>query len=393
MTGKGAEIIIMRERYISCYSTALENNELYLFNNACGLLMKYNLEDFSYKVETQIKYNSACVKKLIKVGQNIFLVFHNKKSIVKYNLDKQITEIYGREDTYLEKHQKIWDAFIFDSNIWSFPTYVSSKISFFNIRTKKQDEYMSIRDLFELKGINLESEDYVSNLHQRGKEIWAAVCGTPYVFLFDLADEEIQIFDTKCGDITSFHYIDKEFWIYTAKERCVINWRPEFGQREKYNIDIRTIIREDESYLFIYSTYNKIFLIPYLDYSIIVIEKKLGTCSLLKLAEHCFRVNDNLSLSLFGTYLIQKDKLILLPNVVNQIVICSLIDNSLEFREGKLHQQDYERYYLLEQLDVGNYIEADEYTLEQFIRILKLYYKEKKSSSREIAGKKIYESV
>ncbi|MBD5523508.1 MAG: hypothetical protein HDR04_03645 [Lachnospiraceae bacterium] len=383
----------MRGKYLSSYDAVLVNNELLLFNSACGLLMKYNVEDFSYKVEAQIKYDKACVKRLIKAGRDIFLVFLNKKGIIKYNLDTHITEIYGGDDTLLEKHQKIWGAFINDCNIWLFPTYISGKIAFFNIRTKKQEEYMSIKNLFKLKGIALKEEDYVSNLHQLGNKIWAAVCGTTYVFSFSLVDKKMQIFDTKCDDITSFHYDGKDFWIYTAKERCIINWNPEYGQCEEYYIDSEVNIGEDECFWFICSAYNKIFMIPYLDYNILVIERNSGICSSLGFAEHFFRVDNKLSLSLFGGCLMQKNKLILLPNAVNQIVICNLINNKIEFCEGKLYQKDYERYYLLEVFGAEIYMEVAEYPLEQFIGVLKMYNNSTQCNSKENVGKKIYKNM
>lgn len=361
-------------KYITCFSGIVESNKLCVFNNRCALLMTYDLEDFSYEILSEFKVvreNKCVVIKMIKKEDIIYLILQKQKCVLTYNLETNEIGVFGDLYDKAKEKQNVLNAFLYDRNIWIFPVYVKQPICFFNIQTKKWKEHRSIYNYFKAQNIYLDPDYFIDTIYQIENKIWSAVWNTPYVFFIDLDTMEIHIYDTYCGPISSFSCDRKNFWLAVSGEENIINWAPQSGVCKKYTIDGINLDKESRQFWYICDTEQRIYMIPSSNNDIYAVEKGNGNVCALGLSGNYCRIKKNLSSQLFGLCLRYKDKLILLPYSIDRFVIVNLKDASLDFYVGKLQQDDYEQYYLMELFNAGKKMEETEYKLNDFIGLIK----------------------
>lgn len=364
----------IKNNCLTCYTGVIDGDTLYTFNNTLSLIMKYHLRDFSYEVIGQIPGHTSgrnSVIRMLLIEGGLYLIMFRWQRIVRFDIDNgNITECFLR-DTILTPNELIWAAFIYKSQIWEFSVTTGCKIYAFDCKTGKSQTYCSIEELFERKSLIIGSDHFFSNMFQINNQIWAAVCGTSYVFCYDLDDIDIKVFDIECGKINSLDYDGKDFWITVSETTQIINWRPDCGQVDCFNV--AEINFRDYTSCYVCGTNDKVLIIPNADKDFCFINRKTKQYEFVPFVGTYQKLGFNTYAFPFGGYLRTIDTLILLPRNIDKIVVVDLKNGTVSYKTGELSKGDYESLYVKKKLQAGGLEEKRNYILTDYIGYLDKY--------------------
>lgn len=382
----------IKNNSLVCYTGVIDGDVLYTFNNMLSLIMKYDLRDFTYEVIGQLQghmiYRNSVIRMLL-YEENIYLIMFRWQHIVRFNIaNRNITE-YSLRDDVLKPNELIWGAFMYKFWIWEFSVCSGCKIYAFSCQTGENKIYCSIKELFEKKNVTIGSDDFFSNMFQISNQIWAAVCGTPYLFCFNFDEIDITIFKIKCKSINSLDYDGKNFWITISDSTRIINWSPDYGNIDCFNVD--EINFRDYTSCYVCGTDDRIFIIPNADKDFCSINRKTKQYEFLPVVGNYQELSLNKDVLPFGGYLRTIDSLILLPRNIDKIVVIDLKNGIVSCKDGQLLKIDYENLYVKQGLQTGGIEENRNYTLIDYISYLSKYILDlrRKKIGKNI-GKEIY---
>ncbi|MEZ3508124.1 MAG: hypothetical protein K1W10_14450 [Lachnospiraceae bacterium] len=386
----------VKKNSLVCFTGIIDQESLYTFNNRLSLIMKYDLKDFSYEIVGELQnymISHDPVIRMIMFEENLYLVLFRRRGIVRFNITKKNPTECFFSKKILAPNELIWGAFMYKSHIWEFSVSAGCKIYSFNCVTGEHQEYCSVKELFKKKNLLIEADDYFSNMFQIHNEVWSAVCGTPYVFCLNLDEMGLTVFHIGCEEINSFDYDGRDFWITVPGDSAIINWSPEDGILNCFNVS--EINFRDYPSCYISGTDDRVFVIPNSDKDFCCINKKTREYKFLSFVGSYQKLSPDKNVYPvvypFGGYIRTSDILILLPRNIDKIIVIDLQYETITYVDSALKKEDYERMYVKNKLYTGGLEETRDYKLTDYTEHLNkdIFNLDRKEKDKNI-GRKIF---
>lgn len=381
----------VKKNSLVCFKGVLDQGVLYAFNNHLGLIMKYDLKDFSYEIVGRVRsglpFHDTVIRMLLFEG-DIYLIMFRTMRIVRYNITNKNITAYSFSEKILGPNELMWEAFMYETRIWEFSASVGCGIYIFDCQTGKYVEYCSIKELFEKQNLSIESDAFFSNMFQIGNEVWAAVCGTKYVFSFHLDEMDVTVFTVDCEGINSFDYDGEEFWITVTGTATIMNWSPDCGTTNYFYVN--EINFRDYPSCYVAGTDNRVLVVPNSDKDFCSIDRTTGKYKFLPFIGNYQKLSLNQLAYPFGGYIRTGDIMILFPHNIDKIVVIDLRNESVTYIDGALKKEDYEREYVKNELYKGGVEEAGDYKLTDYLAYL---HKDAADPNREKKSKNTGEKI
>ncbi len=393
----------MREKadadYLSCYAGVIENNYIYTVDRFYGALMEYNKETFSYRILTWIDCINPgnlgfCVRKMIKDGDDFYFFLENSRDFLIWSQTKQSFRIYGNENQYNQNAVVVSNAFLIQRDIWIYPGYSNQPLRCFHVETGEIEEYPSMEQKLAKEKIALEQSQFVLGTVQN-ETLWFVIYNTPYLISFDTVSHEWTVYSFGKEELLcNICYDGRDMWICFIYKNTFINWSPEYGVTDTYQIsDSGLNMGIGDPFNFIYGFGDRIFTIPMYDNPIYMIDKKTKEEHFLVSFDKDCHTNTRKFLPLFYTYVVDGNQLILLPHIVNVFVKINMDTCQVQLIDTKKKEADRE-HYLDICLKSGCVMESVNFSLEGYLDYLKSndidYEEQKETYSR---GKAIFHNT
>lgn len=384
-----------KKYYLQCFAGVADKDMIYIYDNPLGLIMKYNLKDFSYEIIGQVQDDAlykVSVIDMLKNEEYLYLIMFRRPGIIRFNLIDRSIEKYLFNDSFFAPNELMWKSFIYESKIWVFSVCAGRKILIFDYYTGEFRKGCSITNLFKKKNIKIESENYLSHIFQINNKIWGAVCGTTYIFSINMSEMDISIFPINCEGINSFDYDENGFWITVSNSSQIMKWDPDYGIIDSYYVN--EINFDDYPNCYVGGSRDRILVVPNSDKDFCIIDRETKLYSFLPLVGRYQRLSLNRGAELFVACLRICNTLILLPYDIDKIVIVNLEDKSVEYKESLLSKADYEKVYIINKLKSDRVEEDLAYRLDDYIKYVnnEACYLNNGTHKKKI-GKKILEEM
>lgn len=369
---------------------------MYIVNVLYGVLLEYDLCDFSYTVLERLEqdeFQPLRIVSLMKLQSKFYFNLVDSWEVFEFDLNTKQIIAYGESLEEKKGQIIVKRSFYYNNEIWIIPYSIDDKIRIFNSNSKKIREIESIKNIAEKKGYTLNTEHCLSNILQKENILWTAIYRTAYIIALDMETKQLQIFSIgEDKKIESINYCEDEFWLSFYNTNLVASWKINYGIEEEYFAKPIQAIN-GEALRFVYVTEKKIYGIPVRDNKICVIDKETGDSLSFEYPSD-FRRTYNEQRCMFYDFVVHEDKLILLPYSVNYFIVLDLISVKAEFYECRFERSDVMAYYIENRLIRDGLVESSSFHLLDFIN----YFQNREEFYFEVApyekvGRKIMENI
>ena len=243
------------------------------------------------------------------------------------------------------------------------------------------------------EGIVLEQAQFVLGTIQN-EILWFVIYNTPYLVSYDTSCDKWNIYSFGKDELSNICYDGKDIWIYFIYKNTFINWKPENGVIDTYQIsDPNLNMGIGDPFDFIYRFGDHIFTIPTYDNPIYMIDQKTKEAHLLVSFDKNCHIYTRKYLPLFYAYVVERNNLILLPYAVNVIVKIDMDTCHVQLIDTKKKKADRE-HYLGICLKSGYVVESNNFSLEGYLDYLKFDdIDHEKQKERHSCGEAIFHDM
>ena len=93
-------------KYLDCCAGKIENDKLYVVSVLLGIVLEYDLKNFTYTVLTQINLPDLSqrvrVNSIIKVNHLLYMTLSNSWNVFEYDIKNKRLKVYGNNFEYIE---------------------------------------------------------------------------------------------------------------------------------------------------------------------------------------------------------------------------------------------------------------------------------------------------
>lgn len=341
-----------QKEYLSCCSGFVEDDRLYVVDRFFGTLMEYNIENYSYNVIAQLDFLDIRLqyraRKIIKLEDTFYFFFENSRNIYTWEINSKSSGQYGNETESDKREVVVSDAFLIKETIWIIPGWSDQPLRCFCVDTEEMQEYVSIEQQLEKFGIVLEHRQVIDVAIDAENVIWYVLNGKPYIISHDVELNEWEVHVLGEEEHLSGIYCDeKDLWICFTDKSDFISWNPRNGVLDTYTIQVdRLNMEENDPYHFICSYKDNIYVIPYFDNDIFIINKQtkeVSPTNFLLNYNHT-EVRPRPPVPLFFGFVRREKMLIVLPYSIDKIVVIDMESGSLRYIEGRKSLIEYSDY-------------------------------------------------
>ena len=358
-------------KYLSCYTGIIEDNKLYTVNMYLGILLEYDLKNFSYQVLTRIPLRDRAqlvrVIKMIKIGSVFYFIFENTRIVWMYDMSSKESDMIENGEDVADRYLVNSDAYRWKDCIFLTPERHSETIGVFNWRTNKFDEDIPLGHFSDSSG-----KVRITKIGIMDRKIWYTFFGAPVLIGIDVESrgEKHWIIDPS-KNILAVSLSEGYFWILLSGAE-LIKWNPEEGIIKKYVLDSLRINEEKPVFRHLYETDTYVYIVPYYAQCIWKIDKSTEEVFSIKYPSELKRVHPNFERCLFFEVLKDGDNLFLLPFAVNVLVQLDMNDGRMTYHECSFNRQEIWKYYCQDILGKNALSEDEIIDLSFFVEKIKI---------------------
>lgn len=362
-----------RMEFLTCYTGVIQDNKLYTVHEGLGLLMEYDLLSFSYKVLTILKVGEkeqrVRVKGMVISNQVIYIILGNSWNIFEYHMESGQILINGDDKKYNDGALLIENCFLYRNEIWLLPCYANEYIRIFDLKTKQYSMRKPIIDELKYYGANVYKKSFLDYAFTNEGIIYAIIYKSEYIVSIDINTGQYFLY---CiggrKKLSSINYDGKNYWLSFFDSTIIEKWSPKNGIIEEYVIDEIDIDDTGQQIRFIYELQGKLYIIPTFVPYIFILNKKNKKISKMNYPKNFKRIHNNSERYQFFRDILYKDKIIVLPFAVNEMLLIDKKNNKVNFIESILSREDIEKYTI--KLETGVIEEKYGYGIRQFLEHL-----------------------
>jgi hypothetical protein len=374
-------------------------------NGAFGVLLEYDLHDYSYRVLTQIPsiggnpHRGIRAIGLIKVEDSIFITLMCSWNIWEYDIGEDRLAMYGDDIGYKASDVVIGASFLCGNEIWAIPYSLSDPLIIFNIKTKTFSRHTFLADYLRSQPtsagrqllIHYKSETNI--LAETNSQAWITLDNSPYIVSVDFTKKEAKAYIVDKNE--TVHNVTTQgdsVWAALNNSKSFVRWLPDTGIAEKYTIDDLTLTNK-QGLNFVVAYKDKIYAVPLRDNNIYVVDINAKRSYPLEYSDGFSRIFNHKRTYFFG-YLAYGDKLLLFPNSVNKLIEIDMANSRIREIECRFRKEDVFRHYIEPCLSFGAVWEKSYFDVADFAETIKGHTAEKATSMiSENIGKRIWEAV
>ena len=361
--------------YLTCYTGVIENKKMYVVHEALGLLIEYNIEDFSYKILTRIEVGKTNqfirVKGIILLQDIIYLVLENSWNIFEYHVCSKEMKVNGNGKQYIEGEFFVEKIILHNTKIWMFPCYIDEDIRIFDTNTKDFTKSKSIGSYLKECGFHVESMSFAYYEIINKDTIYAIPYRSNYIIIINLNLNEYKIFDIGIGNkIEHINYDGKNFWLNYFNRKTIAKWNAKNGITEEYMINNIEIDERGMPICYIYEKGENLLIIPSYGQRYILFDKKKRKETFVKYPDDFRRIRQNPQRYMFYDQIKCKDDIFFLPFACNNLLKVNIKNNTMQFIETRLCTEDIKKYIFKDMKNMQSVKELYGYGIEEFIHDL-----------------------
>lgn len=337
------------ENHLSCYTGVVEGDKFYTVDAVYGLLLEYNMKDYSHRILMQMDCISAdkghyFVKKIIKVKEVFYFFMGNSRDIISWSLSNHEFRVFENRTQDELRYKLTENAFFSKDKIWICPAYSDQPFRCFDIISKKVTEYASIEEHMLEQGITLDGHHFIFTLVENDK-LWVVIYYSPYIMSYDMIKNRWDCYSfNEFGKVSNICFDGNDLWICFMYKQVFISWTPERGITDTYEIlDIN--FDKGDPFMHIYGAQDYIYVIPTYDNDIYIVQRKTKKVYNTGFFQNYKRINTRAFMPLFYTCLRDGSRLVLLPYSVDIIVVIDLEVGHLQYIDAGMDQND-KKFYL-----------------------------------------------
>lgn len=346
-----------------------DDNKLYVVERELGLLMEYDLDDFSYQILTQLDYNKMlggvwAVNNIVKVKDIIFLAFRNHDFLMSYDIKTGNTEIHGEDS---KEKKGIEKCVFFKNEIWMFPIFSSQKIKVFDVISKQFRSKECLQEYLQTKRY-INDEKRIWFITDVEGILYFALLNTPYIFTYNVSDGDIQIYETEKNDrIAKVVHDGDQFWISFVDNCKIARWDIVKGIQEIIEIGEIKIDDRKNPILGVFKRNDIMFVVPTF-FPRVYSYKRNGEGLSLEYTEDFNRIKPDKKSASFRTFIFRKNQLFMFPFEADRIIIADLETGELRSQECTLTKQEGILYGITGRAFREGIVEKDWFSLEDFLK-------------------------
>ncbi len=366
-----------RLEYITCYTGTIENDKLYLVHEGLGLLIQYDLYDYSYKILTKIELEKekqpVRVRGIAILKNVIYMTFECNWNVLEYHMDTG--EISLNENMCVEDAYAVERTFIHKNDIWMFPCYLNEAIRVFDIKNKTYDLKKSIGEYLKENGYYIEKTCFGDYASSGNGIVYAISYESHYIISINMQLNTYEVFDIgEEKKIARIVYDGKGYWLSFSNNGMIARWNPMHGIEKQYMVNDIEVDERGLPIHYVYESKYSLVIIPSYMQKIIVMNKVSKKFTYIEYPYDYKRINANTRRYQFYEEFLYKNYIIALPFSVNKLLKFNIDSGDTEFIEIKLNKTDIENYMLQQELKDRVITEMYGYGVKEFIEYMEKKY-------------------
>lgn len=383
-----------RMEYLLCYTGVIWEEKLYVVHEGLGLLMEYDLRDFSYQVLTQIKLGEVRqhvrIKGMCLIEKVIYMVLENSWNVMEYHLDTGKLRVNGEDTDHKDGEELIEKIFRRRDELWLCPSHASQEILIFNFRTKQYRAADAIETVINKCAGAVDANCYADYATAGDGILYAIAYHSDCIVSIDMRSLEYLGYPIKRGkELSGITYDGKNYWLLFF-DNHIARWNPKQGITEEYVIDGVTADNGEQPFRFVYEGEDEICIIPNYMPEMILLQKKTKEITRIQYSEEFVRIGSKARYQFYGN-LIDDKKIFLFPYAVNRLVLLDRDLHTVKCIECILRKKDIEQYIIKEEAKTGKISEKHCFGIRDFVEYIERPdAKAEKEESRNSVGSRIY---
>lgn len=364
-------------KYLDCYTGDIENGKLYVVSVLFGIVLEYDLKDFSYKVLTQINlpdpFQMVRVNSIVKEEHFLYMTLFNSWNVFVYDIRNRQMKVYGNNFEYIDGKNLIQKSYLYHDKIWLFPYDISQKIRIFYLETKEFEINVSVEEILDQKGYQVQKGSLISlDVVQEKNKCILAVYNSPYIIEMNLETERFDIYEIKSNaHIEVMSYVDGQYWFSYTDNRIIERWSLADGILETYESDNKNV-QEAWKYRFVFPYKEKIIIASLQDKIVYIIDKKSRQKKVLEYSKEIQKVH-NRERWMFQGFIEYNDKIILLPYSLTDFIVIDLQNERLESYSGKFGADVINKYWIKPRLPEWPLLENAVFDFSKYLDFISEY--------------------
>lgn len=363
--------------YLDCYAGDIEDDKLYVVSVLFGIVLEYDLKNFSYKVLTQINLPDSSqlvrVNSIVKIKNLFYMTLWNSWNVFKFDIESKQLEVYGNDFEYIDGEELVVKSCMYQDKIWLFPYDIRQKIRIFHIKTKEFTVSISVEEILGKKGYGIKKENFIclDIFHEKNK-CFLAVYNSPYILEVNLETENCNVYTVKHNaKIEMIFYADGQYWFSYIDSKIIEKWSPAGGILEVYEPQ-KMYTQDKWKYRYVFEYGEKIVVIPTQDKGIYIIDKQTRQETVLKYSEDNQKVHNEERWMFYG-FAKYNDKIILLPFSMTHFNVIDLENERLESYSGKFGADIINEYYIKTRFSQSILVENNIFGFPEYLNFLSEY--------------------
>lgn len=380
-------------KYLDCYAADIEGDKLYVVSVLFGIVLEYDLRDFSYKILTQINLPDSSqmvrVNSIIKSKHFLYITLWNSWNIFEYDIESEKLEVYGNDFEYIDGNELVVKSYLYQDRIWIFPYNVDQKIRIFHIKTKEFEVNLSVKEILNQRGYRIPKSSFIClDIFQEKCKCILAIYNSSYLIEINLETEKYNIYEVKPNArIEIMSYIDGQYWLSYIDNKNIKRWSPEDEILEMYE-PAKNYIQKERRYRYIFSYKEKVIIVPTYDKTICIIDKKTRKETILEYSKDIQRVHNRDRWMFYG-FIEYFDKILLLPFSMTHFIVIDLQNERLESYQSKFGTDVIYEYWIKPRLTELLLLENDIFEFSEYLDFISEHNTDIKKQVSGV-GKKIW---
>lgn len=359
------------KNHLSCFSGLINEDKIYAVDTIYGLLMEYDIKNFSHRAVTQItcmdiRKGIYRIKQTIKAGNKFYFLLENSRDIIMWSQQNQSFQIYGSEHKYDEQRNVVSNAFLIKNNIWICPGYSNLPLRCFDIITAEIKEYPSVEYQMTKNGIKIEDIRFLFGAVDK-ETLWFAVYNTPHIASYDINHNKWKFYSfNEFGLVSNICFDGKDLWISFMQNNIFINWNAEEESAEVFKIPTGELdMSKGDPFNYIYGFKNYIYVLPTYDNNIYIVNRKTKEVYATDFFKNYKHTDIRPYIPLFGACLKYEKQLIVLPYSIDCVIVIDMETKQIQYIDSKISQQD--KNFYIDYLPKGHITENNRILLKDYI--------------------------
>lgn len=377
--------------YLDCYAGSIEEGKLYVVSVLFGIVLEYDLKDFSYKVLAKIDLQDSLqlvrVNSIEKINHFLYMTLWNSWNVFEYDIESKRMEVYGNNLEYIDGEELVVKSYMYQDRIWLFPYDLRQKIKIFHVMTKEFTVSISVEAILKQKGYEIKNGSLICiEIFQEKNKCFLAVYDSPYILEVDLETEKCNIYEVKHNaKIEMMTCANGQYWLSYRDSKIIERWSPADGILETYEPQ-KICIQDEWKYRHMIAYKEKVIIVPSQDKSIWMIDKRTRQETVLEYSEDILRVHNKERWMFYG-FVEYNDKIILLPFSMTHFIVIDPENQRMESYSGKFDADIINEYYIKPRLPASILLENDIFELSKYLDMMSEYSADMGEGISGIGGK------